>query len=92
MRTVRTHISLRTPAIQLGPFPFVDVIYSFQWFYIKGDYRIDRIFSDRQAWANSVDPDETPQNAASHQGLQCLPVIQQFLDTRSGSIFYLFKF
>ena len=39
------------------------------------------MYSDRQAWANSVDPVETPQNAASHQGLHCLPLIQQFLDT-----------
>ena len=36
---------------------------------------------DRQAWANSVDADEMPQNAASHQGLHSLPLIQQFLDT-----------
>ena len=34
------------------------------------------MFSDRQAWANSVDPDEMPQNVASHQGLHCLPLIQ----------------
>lgn len=32
----------------------------------------------RQAGANSVDPDDTPQNAASHQGLHCLPLIQLF--------------
>lgn len=32
----------------------------------------------RQAGANNVDPDETPQNAASHQGLHCLPLIQLF--------------
>ena len=44
------------------------------------------------AWANSVDPDEMLQNAASHQGLHCLPIIQQFLDTTSGSKLYLFKF
>ena len=50
------------------------------------------MYSDRQAWANSVDPDETPQNAASHQNLHCLPLIQQFLDTPSGSKLYLFKF
>ena len=25
---------------------------------------------DRQAWENSVDPDEMPQDVASHQGLQ----------------------
>ena len=51
-----------------------------------------RMYSDRQTWANSVDPDETPQNAASHQGLLCLPIIQQFLDTVSDSTLYLFKF
>ena len=33
------------------------------------------------ARANSVDSDETPQNAASHQDLHCLPLIHQFLDT-----------
>ena len=35
-------------------------------------------YSDRQAWANSIDPDQTPQNAASDQGLHCLPLTQQF--------------
>ena len=40
----------------------------------------------------SKDPDETLQSATSHQGLQCLPHIQQFLDTTSGSKLYLFKF
>ena len=50
------------------------------------------MFSDRQAWANSVDPDEMPQDAASHQGLHCLPLIQQFLDTTVVSKLYLFKF
>ena len=55
-------------------------------------YRIYHIYSDRQAWANSIDPDETPQNAASHLGLHCLPLIQQFLDTTSGSELYWFKF
>ena len=55
-------------------------------------YRIYRMYSDRQAWANSVDPNETPQNAASHLGQHCLPLIQQFLDTSSGSKLYLFKF
>ena len=46
----------------------------------------------RQAWANSVDPDETPQNAASHQDLHCFPLIQLFLDITLGSKLYLFKF
>ena len=54
-------------------------------------YRIYHMYSDRQARANSIDPDETPQNAASHLGLHCLPLIQQFLDT-SGSELYWFKF
>ena len=30
--------------------------------------------------------------AASHQGLHCLPLIQQLLDTTLGSKLYLFKF
>ena len=55
-------------------------------------YRIYHMYSDRQACANSIDPDETPQNAASHLGLHCLPLIQQFLDTTSGSELYWFKF
>ena len=39
------------------------------------------MYSDRQSWANTVDPDKTLQNAASHQGLHCMPLIQQILDT-----------
>ena len=50
------------------------------------------MYLDKQAGANSVDPDEMPQNVASHQGLHSLPLIQQFLDTTSGSILYFFKF
>ena len=50
------------------------------------------MYKDRQAWVNSVDPDEMPQNVASHQGLHCLPLIQHFLDTTSGSKLYLLKF
>ena len=34
-------------------------------------------YSDRQALVNSVDSDQTPQNAASDQGVYCLPLIQQ---------------
>ena len=34
----------------------------------------------RQAWANSVDPDQKQQNVASDQGLHCLPLLL-FLDT-----------
>ena len=36
------------------------------------------MYSDRQTLANSEDPDQTTQNAASDQGLHCLPLIQQF--------------
>ena len=31
-------------------------------------------FSDRHARANSVDPDQMPQNVAYDQGLHCLPL------------------
>ena len=55
-------------------------------------YHINRIYSDRQARANSIDPDEIPQNAASHQGLHCLPQIQQLLETKFCSKLYFFKF
>ena len=51
-------------------------------------YRIYHIDSDRQAWANSVDPDE---NAACLQDLHSLPLIEHILDTASGSKLYLFK-
>ena len=42
-------------------------------------YRNYSKFWDRQAWPNSVDPDQTPQNAASDQGLHCLPLIQHLV-------------
>ena len=38
---------------------------------------------DRQAWANSVYPDQKPQNAASRQCLHFLPLTQLFLDTKT---------
>ena len=45
----------------------------------KPCYEICTIINwDRQALANSVDPDQMPQNAASDQGLHCLPYIQQY--------------
>ena len=40
---------------------------------------IFRKYSDRQACANSADLDQTPQHAASYQGLHCLRVIQHFI-------------
>ena len=30
---------------------------------------------NKQAWANSADPDEMPQNAAFDQGLHCLSLM-----------------
>ena len=50
------------------------------------------IYSDRQVCANSVDPEQTPQNAASDQGLHFLPLIQWFLDIPKGSKVEMFSF
>ena len=41
-------------------------------------YRNNSKYWDRYAFANCVDPDQTPQNAASDQGLHSLPYIQQY--------------
>ena len=38
------------------------------------------MYWNRQALANSVNPDLMPQNVASDLDLHCLPLIQQFLD------------
>ena len=61
------------------------------------DYCIYPKYWDRRACADSVDPDQMPQNAASDQGLHCLPLIQQFLHTsidsyQNGLFRILFKF
>ena len=42
-------------------------------------------YLDRQTGANSVDPDQTPPNAATDLGLHCLHLTQQFLDSAIGS-------
>ena len=42
-------------------------------------YRNNPKYWDRQAFTNSVDPDQMPQDAASDQDLHCLSYIQQFL-------------
>ena len=56
---------------------FFYMIYNFcldiAWLF---DYLNNPKYWDRQAWANSVDPDQMLQNAASDQGLQCLPLIK----------------
>ena len=43
----------------------------------KLHYRICPKYRDGRSCANSVNPGQTPQNAASDQGLHCLPLIQQ---------------
>ena len=50
-------------------------------FYSHTTYGKNPKYWYKRAWANSVDPDQTPQNAASDQSLHCLPLIQQYLDT-----------
>ena len=42
-------------------------------------YRNNPKYWDRQAFANSIDPDQTLQNVPSDQGLQYLPYKQQYL-------------
>ena len=37
-----------------------------------------RLYSERRAWANGVDPYQTTQNSAFDQGLHYLPLTQQF--------------
>ena len=46
-------------------------------FVTTDQYRIYRKYSDWQAWTNSEDTDQIPQNAASDLGLHCLLLIQQ---------------
>ena len=46
----------------------------------RKDWKIyTTLYLDIQTLADSVGPDHMPQNAASEQGLHCLPLIQQFL-------------
>ena len=45
-------------------------------------YHNDPKFSDRYAWANSADPDQTaPRGEQSDQGLHCLPFRLHRLDS-----------
>ena len=53
--------------------------------YKTAAYHYNQKYADWQAWANCVDPDQMLQNAASDQGLHCLPLIHQFLHTPTGS-------
>ena len=47
---------------------------------------------DWQAWLNSEDPDQTPQNAVSDLGLHCLPLIHQVWSTLTVNSKDVFKF
>ena len=51
-------------------------------------YRNDPKFSDRYAWANSADPDQT----APDQGLHCLPFCLHRLDSLHYGTATHFKF
>ena len=44
----------------------------------NSSYHNNPEYWDRQAWANSVDPDQTPQNAPSDQDLHYIPLIQHY--------------
>ena len=44
-------------------------------------YHINPKCSDGQVGANNLDPDQTPQNAASVQDLSCLPFNKQYVCT-----------
>ena len=44
-------------------------------------YTIYSKYWNSQAWANSVDTDQMPQNVTSDQGLHFLPLIQWFSNT-----------
>ena len=52
-----------------------DTLHSVHWF-CKDVYRIYSKYLDKHACANSVDPDQTPQNAASDQALNHLSITQ----------------
>ena len=49
------------------------------------EYHICRKYLDEQDWKNSANPDQVPKNAMFDQGLYCLLIIQQFLDTSTGT-------
>ena len=50
-------------------------------------YRNDPKFSDRQVWANTADPDQTPD-----QRLHCLSFCSELLDTLFYGTTTLFEF
>ena len=65
------------------------VLFFFFFFYI---FHVKPYFLGKIAYAYSVDPDQTPQNAASDQGLHCLTLIQHYLSRQMKGSKYFFKF
>ena len=62
---------------------FYQVFMQYEYTYSE-EYRNDPKFSDRYAWANSADPDQTAPRGAeeqSDQGLHCLPFRLHRLDS-----------
>ena len=59
---------------------------------INSEYHNNFKYRDRQARANSTDPDQMLQNAASDLGLHWLQLIQHYFRTSTGSISYFFFF
>ena len=55
-------------------------------FKLKNMYTVFTQVIGAKGLANSANPDQTPQNAASDQGLDCLPVDNHVLDTTKGRI------
>ena len=55
------------------------------FFSMLGKYRIYTKNWDRKTWANTVDPDQTPQNAATDQGLHCFATHPTSLHTSTGT-------
>ena len=51
-------------------------------------YRNNPHYWDREAWANSVNPNQMLQN---DQDLHCLPLIQEFLNTLKGIVKWTFS-
>ncbi|KAH3850793.1 hypothetical protein DPMN_093266 [Dreissena polymorpha] len=47
--------------------------------------------SSKKALATSVDPDETPHDEASYQGLRCLPIKEFLTKTYNGDASLLLK-
>ena len=68
----------RPAARKISPYEAVsyEQIHSF-YLYIH-DYHNNPKYWERQALANSVNPDQMPHSVASDQGLHCLPLIQQY--------------